>query len=56
MTTQRKMERTKIEWVAQVSLLRPGCFGEDPFARRNPGLKSESWATHLDLGTQDFTD
>jgi hypothetical protein len=24
-----------------------GCFGQDSFARRNPGLKSETWATHL---------
>jgi hypothetical protein len=27
--------------------LRPGCSGQDPLARRNPGLKSETWATHL---------
>ena len=33
------------EWVAQVSLLRPGCSGQDSFARRNPGLKSDTWAT-----------
>jgi hypothetical protein len=32
--------------VAQVSILRPGCSGRDPFVRRNPGLKSETWATH----------
>ena len=37
-----KMPRTNIKWVAQVSLLRPGCSGQDPFARRNPGLKSET--------------
>jgi hypothetical protein len=36
----------RIGWVAQISLLRSGCFDEDPFARRNPDLKSEIWATH----------
>jgi hypothetical protein len=45
-----KIARTNIEWVAQVSLLRPGCFGQDPFFRRNPGLKSETWATHSRSG------
>jgi hypothetical protein len=40
------MPRTNTEWVAQVSLLRPGFSGQNPFARRNPGLKSETWATH----------
>ena len=42
--------QTNVKWVAQVSLLRPGCSGQDPFARRNPGLKSETWATHLKFG------
>ena len=28
------------------SKLEVGCSGHDPFARRNPGLKSETWATH----------
>ena len=27
-------------------LLRPGRSRHSPFARRNPGLKSETWATH----------
>jgi hypothetical protein len=30
--------------------LRPGYSGQDSFARRNPGLKSETWATHLGSG------
>jgi hypothetical protein len=25
-----KLAQTNIEWAAQVSLLRPGCFGQDP--------------------------
>jgi hypothetical protein len=49
-----KFARTKVEWVAQVSILRPGFFctrvlatlGVNLFARKNPGLKSETWATH----------
>ena len=32
------------------SLRRPGCSGQDPFARRNPGLKSETWATQSQSG------
>ena len=44
------MARSNIEWVAQVSLLRPGCFGYNHFAERNPGLKSETWATHSESG------
>jgi hypothetical protein len=51
------LSRTKVEWVAQVSLLRPGfslhkvlaTLGVNPFARGNPGLKSETWATHSTL-------
>jgi NAD(P)-dependent dehydrogenase (short-subunit alcohol dehydrogenase family) len=27
-----------------------GYSGQDPFARRNPGLKIETWATHLKFG------
>ena len=27
-----------------------GCSGPDPFVRRNPGLKSETWATHSRSG------
>jgi hypothetical protein len=41
-----EMERTYSKWVAQVSLLRLGCSGRELLARRNPGLKSETWATH----------
>jgi hypothetical protein len=33
--------------VAQVSLLRPGFLLESGFRPRHPGLKSETWATHL---------
>jgi hypothetical protein len=49
-TTFRSVENSAaldIEWVAQVSLLRPGFLRRgNPIARRNPGLKSETWATH----------
>jgi hypothetical protein len=45
-----KLARTKVEWVAQVSLLRPGflfAIGFTPrmartHLQRNPGLKSET--------------
>jgi hypothetical protein len=46
----KKMMGRNIKWAAQVSLLRPGYSGQDSFARRNPGLKSETWATHLKSG------
>jgi len=42
-----KMQSLDFAWVVQVSFLRPGYFGQGPRARRNPGLKSETWATHL---------
>jgi hypothetical protein len=53
-----KLARTKVEWVAQVSLLRPGFLFAIVFTprmagthlRRNPGLKSETWATHSTSG------
>src|SRR5277367_62513 len=38
-------------WVAQVSLVRPGFLLESVFWREHPGLKSETWATHLIFGT-----
>ena len=46
----KKMMGRNIKWAAQVSLLRPGYSGQDSFARRNPGLKSETWATHSKSG------
>jgi hypothetical protein len=43
-----EMPRANVEWVAQVSILRPGFpMRVNPFARRNPGLKIETWATHF---------
>jgi hypothetical protein len=35
-----------IEWVAQVSLLRPGFLLASGPWTEHPGLKSETWATH----------
>ena len=35
------MTRTKVEWVAQVSLLRPGCSGQDPFAEKTQVSKRD---------------
>jgi len=35
------------KWVAQVSLLRPGFLQADGSPPEHPGLKSETWATHL---------
>jgi hypothetical protein len=40
------MARANIEWVPQVSLLKPWCFGLGPICERNPGLKGETWGTH----------
>jgi hypothetical protein len=48
--------------VAQVSLLRPGFFFANELiprvartlVQRNPGLKSETWATHLMLVRASF--
>jgi hypothetical protein len=43
-----KMARTNIEWVAQVSLLRPGCFGrvglrgETQVSKSRPGPPTQS--------------
>jgi hypothetical protein len=34
------MERTTVEWVAQVSLLRPGVFRQGPFASRNTNRRT----------------
>jgi hypothetical protein len=31
---------------ADLFIGRPGYSGQDPLAKRNPGLKSETWATH----------
>jgi hypothetical protein len=50
----RRESCTRREWVAQVSLLRPGFLFANEFSprlartlvQRNPGLKSETWATH----------
>jgi hypothetical protein len=39
-----------IEWVAQVSLLRPGFL----LYPQNPGLKSETWATHSIVRPRQF--
>src|SRR5580658_1633412 len=44
------MARRKVEWVAQVSLFETWVFRWDRSSRRNPGLKSETWATHLKSG------
>jgi hypothetical protein len=49
-----KMRRTNTKWVAQVSLLRPGCSGRDPFPRRNPGLKSETGPPTQSLKVRSF--
>ena len=45
--SKKKLKTPDVKWVAQVSLLRPGCSGQGPFPKGNPGLKSETWATHL---------
>jgi hypothetical protein len=45
------MARTNIEWVGGPGLaFETWVFRLGPFARRNPGLKSETWATHLKSG------
>jgi hypothetical protein len=47
---RRKHDRTgsrQYKWVAQVSLLRPGFLIANWSWPENPGLKSETWATHL---------
>src|SRR5271165_4980330 len=44
-----KMARTNLEWVAQVSFLRPGFHLANGLWPEHPGLKSETWATHLSL-------
>jgi hypothetical protein len=36
LTKKLKMLRTNVEWVAQVSILRPGLFGCDPFCEEKP--------------------
>jgi hypothetical protein len=41
-----KLQSEANEWVAQVSLLRPG-FSSVVAIPEHPGLKSETWATHL---------
>src|ERR1700679_650186 len=41
-----KVARTTNKWVAQVSILRPGCLLARRFKPRHPGLKIETWATH----------
>jgi hypothetical protein len=54
----QKMTRTSIEWVAQVSLLRPECSGQNPLrgetqvskARPGPTTHSEMVALFLDRG------
>jgi hypothetical protein len=52
-----KLARAKNEWVAQVSLLRPGFLGRrvNPFTRRNPGLKSETLGHPLNFGAALFS-
>jgi hypothetical protein len=40
-------QRSGDEWVAQVSLVRPGFLLVNGSEPEHPGLKSETWATHL---------
>ena len=46
---KNKLRLPDFEWVAQVSLLRPGFFLADGPKPEHPGLKSETWATHSTL-------
>jgi hypothetical protein len=39
-----------LEWVAQVSLLRPGFLPGKSVLPKHPGLRSETWATHSKRG------
>jgi hypothetical protein len=46
-----RMPQTNIKWVAQVSLLKPGCSGPHPFVERNPGFQQllSLWKHHPSL-------
>jgi hypothetical protein len=50
-----KMARTNLEWVAQVSLLRPGCSGRTDFSgetrsqKRDLGHPLKVWRLQLDF-------
>jgi hypothetical protein len=44
---ENKVRTPDVEWVAQVSLLRPGFLLANESWPEHPGLKSETWATHL---------
>jgi hypothetical protein len=46
----RIVARTHVKWVAQVSLLETWVFRPGHIYGRNPGLRSETWATHSKSG------
>ena len=45
---ENPLQPPDFEWVAQVSLLRPGCSGQDPFARETQVSKTATLG-HLSL-------
>jgi hypothetical protein len=45
--SQNKLQLLDFKWVAQVSLLRPGFLLANGSSPEHPGLKIETWATHL---------
>jgi hypothetical protein len=51
----KNLQPPDVEWVAQVSLLRPGFLLANGFQPEHPGLKSETWATHSIFFRASFT-
>jgi hypothetical protein len=45
--SQNKLQLLDFKWVTQVSLLRPGFLLANGSSPEHPGLKIETWATHL---------